>query len=113
MGKASEAQRRHWEETLAAWRRSGEPLSSWARRRGVSRDALEYWKRRLPGESPGTGRGKATALKLIPVAAAAPLAPTGGALELAIGRDGWRIVVPADFDAAALARLLDVVDARC
>ncbi len=108
MAKASEAERRRWLEEIAAWRRSGESLSGWARRRGRSRDALEYWKRRFADEeaTPDTG----TALRLIPVTPVAGAGAAGnGPLELVIGRAGLRVVLPA----GALSRLLDVVEARC
>ena len=44
MAKASEAERQRWLEEISAWRQSGETLSGWARHRGYSRDALQYWK---------------------------------------------------------------------
>jgi hypothetical protein len=112
MSKASEAQRQRWFEEIAAWRQSGESLSAWARERGQSRAALEYWKRRIDQQSIS---GAGTAIRLIPVMPAAP-APgqTGGRpLELLIERDGLRLVLPPDFDAGTLARLLDIVESRC
>lgn len=112
MAKASEAQRRRWLEEIEAWRRSGESLSAWAKRRGLSRDALEYWKRRFAGKAAAPDAW--TALRLIPVTPVAATGPAGcGPLELVIERGGLRVVLPPDFDAGALSRLLDVVEARC
>ncbi len=112
MAKASEAERRRWLEEIEAWRQSGESLSAWARRHGQSRDALEYWKRRFAGKEAASDAG--TAIRLIPVTpeiAAGPMAC--GPLELVIERAGLRVVLSSDFDAGALSRLLDVVEARC
>ena len=64
MAKASEVQRRRWREEIEAWRQSGESLSAWARRRGESRDTLEYWKRRFAGKDAASDAG--TAIRLIP-----------------------------------------------
>ena len=105
------ANRERWVKEVQAWRASGKPLSEWARRRNLSRDALEYWKRRIPA---GAARLPAPArrpLTLIPVEpAAAPAAP----IELVFdGLCGLSIRLPAGFEAAALSRLLDVLQARC
>lgn len=108
MAKASEAERQRWLEEISAWRQSGETLSGWARHRGYSRDALQYWKERLAGEA--AGPAVSPAIRLMPVI---PAAASHQALELRIERDGFRVVLPADFDAAALSRLLDVVGSRC
>ncbi len=92
------ANRARWEEELARWRKSGQPLSVWAREHGLSRDALEYWKRKLQGAQGGT-------LTLIPVAlpsvAAAPL-------ELLLGTR--RLVLPPGFDSESLRRALVVLE---
>ena len=42
-----EANRGRWQAELDAWRGSGQPLTIWARERGLSRDALHYWKKIL------------------------------------------------------------------
>ncbi len=112
MAKASEVQRRRWREEIEAWRQSGESLSAWARRRGESRDTLEYWKRRFAGKDAASDAG--TAIRLILVTPDAATVPAGcRPLELVIERAGLRVVLPSDFEAGALSRLLDVVEARC
>lgn len=58
-----EANRGRWQAEVDAWRGSGKPLSTWARERGLSRDALHYWKK-----SHAVTRGKPSRkLTLIPV----------------------------------------------
>ena len=44
------ANRQRWQAEVEAWRTSGKPLSVWVRERNLSRDALEYWKRRIPAQ---------------------------------------------------------------
>ena len=54
-----------WRQEIDAWRASGKTLSVWARERSLSRDALNYWKDKLPAlAAPG---GKPNRLSLIPV----------------------------------------------
>jgi len=108
MGKANEETRRRWLKEIEAWRESEETLSGWARRRDLSRDALEYWKRQFADReaAPAVGMG----VSLIQIA---PGPRVGRPLELIIARDALRVVLPSDFDAGALSRLLDVVEARC
>ena len=105
MAKSTPAQR-SWQREIQAWHASGKTLSSWARERGLSRDALEYWKRRLAAP-------KSAALALIPVhpAAAALPAGSGAPIELVIG--AARLILAAGFDAQSLSRVLDVLERRC
>ncbi len=110
MAKATEGQRQRWREELEAWRASGETLSGWARQRGLSRDALDYWNRRL---TPAADRPD-PAIHLIPVSstlAAVPVTPPP--LELIIERMGLRIVLPVGFDAPTLSQLLQLVVSPC
>jgi hypothetical protein len=60
-----EANQAKWRQEIDAWRSSGKALSVWARERSLSRDALNYWKDKLPAlAAPG---GKPNRLSLIPV----------------------------------------------
>ncbi len=117
------ANRERWQEQVEAWRRSGKPLSAWARERGLSRDALEYWKRRIP--APRRARPPAKPdrpLTLIPIQPVLPTAvderrkalwDTAPIELIAEARPGLRIRLAAGFDAASLARLLDLLESRC
>jgi hypothetical protein len=101
------ANRKRWEQELARWRASGQPLSVWAREQGLSRDALDYWKRKRQGK-PGRG------LTLIPVSTPlVPLAPASRAeerapLELRLG--ARRLVIPPGFDGESLRRAIAVLE---
>ena len=114
MAKAREVERQGWAREIEAWRSSGQTLSAWSRERGISRDRLEYWKRRLTGRcEKSISGGMIGPLALIPEvspsAQPAPAAP----IEVVVERAGLRILLPTGFEAAELLRLLDVVDARC
>lgn len=106
-----QANRGRWQAEVEAWRASGRTLTEWARRRGLSRDALEYWKRCIPAGRSGQGRAPLT---LIPVRPQRPAAVDAAPIELIDERrPALRIRLAAGFDAAALLRLFDVLQSRC
>lgn len=83
---------------------SGETRAEYARRAGLSPVTLDYYRRRA--------REKAEAVDWVEVEAR-PARPVVSAaqLVLVLGED-VRIEVGADFDAAAMARLLGVLEGR-
>lgn len=109
------ANRARWAQELTRWRKSGQPLSVWAREQGLSRDALEYWKRKLHHKPAGS-------LALIPVAMpavqgtsgvpappAATVMPAEAApIELLFG--ARRLVLPPGFDGDTLRRAIAVLE---
>jgi hypothetical protein len=107
MAKSTAAQRSRWQREIKAWSASGKTLSAWARERGLSRDALEYWKRRLVPHKPA-----ALALIAVPPAPAsvAPASPSAP-IELVIG--AARVILAAGFDPQNLYRVLEVLERRC
>jgi hypothetical protein len=88
---------------LDALDRSGRSLGEFAEREGVSRQRLERWRRQLAGadvEQPTT------------FVEVTPPRRDQGHFEVVVG--GGRVIrVPADFDAAALSRLVTVLEERC
>ena len=106
------ANRERWRQEIEAWRASGKKLSAWARERGISRDALEYWKERLAETAPNAERR--TPLTLIPLRPVPATAPDIAPIELVTdARPGWRIRLPAGFDAASFKRVLELLESRC
>lgn len=86
---------------VALWRRSGEPMASWARRTGLSGSRLSYWARRSAGA--GTG------IALAPVTVVAT--PTGAlVIEL---RSGRAVRVEGAFDDDTLARVIAIAERAC
>src|ERR1700680_4141319 len=90
-------------------------ISSTARRHGISRSLLMTWRRSFSPEPTGTEAQKAGFAPAMVVATeTAPTesaAPASGRMEIIIGRDR-RIIVDAGVDAAALARVLQVLERR-
>lgn len=107
------ANRERWRREVEAWRRSGRKLSHWARERGISRDALAYWKQRIPaGKEPE--EQKLRPLTLVPVGPGRSMVSETGAIELMADHlAGWRIRITAGFDSENLGRLLDTLESRC
>lgn len=94
--------RARWERELGRWRGSGQSLSAWAREQGLSRDALEYWKRKVQGSNRGAAGGRLTLIPVaMPTVAAAPL-------ELLLGTR--RLVIPPGFDGDSLRRAIAVLE---
>jgi transposase len=89
--------------------------SSTARRHGISRSLLMTWRRAfrpepIDPEVPQTGFVRAMVATAERVAAK-PRAPTIGRMVIEIGKDR-RIIVDAGVDAAALARVLTILEQR-
>lgn len=98
--------RETWAKRVERWKKSGLPAAEFARRNKLSEASLKWWKWRLGS------RGKAKSAQVSPLTfvemtAALRREP----LELVLD-GGVHIRVPAEFDAAALARLLDVLERR-
>lgn len=92
------------EQELSAWRSSGQSLAEYARGRGVRVQRLYRWKRWL-AESAGPGRRPRPAPSFLPVRVVKGVGTESGSFEIVMG-EPVRVRVPADFDAAALSRLL-------
>jgi transposase len=111
--------RRHWwddeklrivTESLKAPR----AISSTARRHGISRSLLMTWRRSFDPEQISAQSGPSGFVRIVPAAAVEPAVtapPTSGQMVVVVGRDR-RIIVDAGVDAAALARVLQVLEGR-
>jgi transposase len=90
-------------------------ISSTARRHGISRSLLMTWRRALRSlamapDVQQTGFARAM-VATAETAAAEPGAPASGRMVIEIGKDR-RIIVDASVDAAALARVLAILERR-
>jgi transposase len=109
---SSDEKRRMVAESLAP----GASVSKVAQRHGVNANLLFTWRRR---ETRSATSGGLEALKLLPVIvadegmAAAPIAPSApvGRMEIALV-GGERVIVGADVDAAAFARVVKALSRR-
>jgi transposase len=107
--------RREWARRVAAWRRSGQSAKEFAARAGVNASTLLWWSTKLRSDGVGAqaaGRPRRPgggAQRLEPVAL---VELRGGVVEdrfeLELG-GGRHLRIPPGFDAAALERLLRVL----
>ncbi len=89
-------------------------ISSTARRHGISRSLLMTWRRAFCAEPKGAAvqqTGFVRAMVATAETDAAPAAPTSGRMVIEIGKDR-RVIVDAGVDAAALARVLAILERR-
>lgn len=66
-------------QVLATWRKSGLPLATFARGRGVSAERLRWWRKRLSEPAAAKRKRKATTVRLVPATVNVPLVDLGGA----------------------------------
>ena len=88
-------------------------ISSTARRHGISRSLLMTWRRSFRRE-PLNPQGEQSGFARVVIAAAAEpavAAAPSGQMVIVVGRDR-RVIVDAGVDAAALARVLQVLERR-
>jgi transposase-like protein len=90
-------------EVLATLKRSGQTVAAFAAEQGLDAQRLYYWRRRVAEGDPITFRE----LVVRPAQSSAQHAP----FEIILG-SGLIVRVPPAFDADALGRLLEVVQAR-
>jgi hypothetical protein len=108
-----------WSKRVERWKASGLTAAEFAAELGIKPTSLAWWKWRL-GKSAGAresqqapSRGKrAIATTVSPLTFVEMSSAVSGELLELVMPGGVRVRVPANFDAAALGRLLDVLDAR-
>jgi transposase len=89
-------------------------ISSTARRHGISRSLLMTWRRAFRLEPAGSDIGRTGFVRAVVAIAetiAAEPARASGRMVIEIGKDR-RVIVDADVDAAALARVLAILERR-
>ena len=111
--------RRRWSEAeklkiVLESLRAPRQVAATARQYGISRSLLLNWRRSFRPErhDPATHQmGFVPAMVVAEAAPAVPAAPVGGRMVIVVGRDR-RVIVDAGVDAAALARVLEVLECR-
>jgi transposase-like protein len=109
MPTSSPFDRRRWTEqdarfVLEALERSGKPLRVFAEEHGLDPQRLYVWRRRVAGGDHTTFRE----LIVRPATATSARDADGAPFEIVLA-SGVAVRVPPSFDAAALARLLEVL----
>src|SRR5438045_717336 len=64
-------------QALAEWRKSGLPLGTFARGRGIGAERLRWWRKRLSQTVPVKRKKTAEAVRLVPAMIDGPLADVG------------------------------------
>jgi hypothetical protein len=93
-----------WAKRVAQWKSSGQTAAEFARRHKLGEASLKWWSWKL-----GASRKKATAISPLTFVEMTAIVPRE-AIELVVG--AIKIRVPAEFDEAALGKVLDVVERR-
>jgi len=110
--------REAWAKRVERWRDSGLTAKEYAAEAGINAHSLSWWKWRLSSGAAAQERvprrrrstpsaATASPLTFVEMTAAVAQEPLEVVLPSSI-----RIVVPSTFDAAALGRLLDVLEHR-
>src|SRR6266480_646987 len=89
-------------------------ISSTARRHGISRSLLMTWRRSFDPEPIGPQSEQSGFARVVLAAEVEPsvgATPTRGQMVIVVGRER-RVIVDAGVDAAALARVLQVLERR-
>src|SRR5580658_3398400 len=93
---------------LEAWKKSGESMEGYARRRGLVPQRLHWWKRKLRFDAVADKRGSVALL---------PVRIQGTGVEVRRGepvtvllRSGHMIKVGRDFDESAFARVVALLE---
>ena len=98
-----------WAERVARWQASGLTATEFARRHRLAEASLKWWRWKLGST------GRAPAKKSAPLPPLTFVEMTGAMRRESLARvlaSGVEVRVPADFDVAALGRLLDVLERR-
>jgi hypothetical protein len=107
------AHRGQWSEheargVLSAWRKSGQPLETFAKERGLVPQRLRWWKAKLEGKT-ALVRSESS-LALLPVQVTESPAPKRGEPVAVYLRSGHIVKVGRGFDEEAFARVVAVLE---
>jgi hypothetical protein len=98
-----------WAARIESWKASGLKQLAFCRREGIGYDSFKRWRHRLDGEAVQRRGARATLVPLKVVARSSRKRTDGGSMEVRLNGDR-RIVVGADFDEAALRRLIGALE---
>jgi hypothetical protein len=90
-----------WRALVSAWQRTELSAAEFGRKHGVNGQRLAWWRWKLAAQP------AAPALALVEVTSS-PAAVSASAVEIHVA--GKVLVIPADFDAAALRRVLAILE---
>lgn len=94
---------------MNAWRKSGQPLETFAKERGLVPQRIRFWRNKLEGKGTTLVRAQAP-LALLPVQVTEPPAPKRGEPVAVYLRSGHIVKVGRGFDEEAFARVVAVLE---
>lgn len=100
------------ERLLAEWKRSGEPATSFARRKGITSAKFFYWKRRLSTGHSGSRRRSDSGFVPVRVLSGAPAGGVDGVIEIVL-ESGARVRVSEGGSEEMLRRTIRVLQESC
>jgi hypothetical protein len=108
------AHRGQWSEheargVLSAWRKSGLPLDTFAKERGLVPQRVRFWRNKLEGKPNAPVRSEAS-LALLPVQVTEASQPKRGEPVAVYLRSGHIIKVGRGFDEEAFARVVALLE---
>ncbi len=101
--------RKVWAERVARWNASGLTAAEFARRHDVVEGSLKWWKWKLGSLARAQTK---TATPMSPMTFVEMTSPARRDSLAVVLESGVQVQVPADFDEATLARLLDALERR-
>ena len=110
-GAATSGAAAKWAERVKKLKESGLKVGKFAEREGLNAGTLSFWKWKLARrEGGGARRSRVEPLKFVELTTATPsVAAPVPSFEVVL-RSGRTVRVPGGFDAAALARLVNVLE---
>jgi hypothetical protein len=97
-----------WLEHVDRWRQSGMTKTGYCAANGLSLHSFRYWLRKSRSSMDTVPVAQPSVMVALPFI----LAPKGPSFGLVIA-NRYALDIPADFDEAALNRLLAILEARC
>ena len=101
-----------WAKRVRQWRQSGQTARAFAASIGVKSGSLTHWAWRLKREAAGQRSVRRRVRRPVPGSPLVEIIPgrvIGGGFELTLG-NGRRLSIPAQFESAALRRLITVLE---
>jgi len=107
MAKAARATAEMWQDRVDRWSASGLTAARFAAVEGLNQHTLAWWKCQLGKR---VASKPSLAMSFVALQEAAPVAPAASEPFEVLLASGHRVRVPPEFDAAALARLIEALE---
>lgn len=104
------ASREVWAKRVGRWKRSGLTSAEFGAREGFNGQTLKFWKWKLGKDRRRPASRMRPKPSFVELSAPIPVPPVSSKFEVDVG--ARRVRFESSFDAAALSRVLDVLEAR-